>query len=749
MRDEPAQMPKPMEESKVSDLTKDQEAAYGMMLMMHKIFILKGYAGTGKTYLLKHFMKESGTTGRVIITAPTHKAVGIANGDSTIHSYLSLKIKTKEDKQILTQAYFMDNIVDGDILVIDEASMISRELLGYILDAQDKYNLKVIFIGDPCFKKGTKVLMYDGSIKNIENIEIGDSVMGKDSNPRIVLKKCSGISEFYKISQKCGASYNVTPNHKIAFKRRIIGKENERYKSYGDNPLIIASEAYKMSEKFHEVFGGYISGLVQFKRKDVFIDPYYLGFWLGDGDSTTTRVSTPDLEIIDFCTEYSNKLSLFCNYKWYANKNYFRISIGRSKKGGSAKNPLLEKFREYGLINNKRIPNEYLINSEHIRLNLLAGLIDSDGSYDEKGTRYSFSNKNEILFNNVKTLATQLGFRCNDRVFKNDNKTLYIYGDICRIPCKIKRKIAVRSAIKKTNTTKLSISKEGFGEYFGIEVDNDNLFLLEDCTVVSNCQIPPVGEKVSPVWELDVPNYTLTDIVRQARGSNIISLATAIREGDAYTNGVTRFVNNIDVFQGDIKMLKKFYLKCMEDDGNFPQIISYRNKIVDSSNIWARNIVKNHPLDAFLAGEEVYIRSVGEDQIHKLEDIVEIVEITKPQKYYERMVDYPFNIIKVYVASHKGEEWLSIPATEHDVRIIQQNKNAMAVRAKSKSGSWGEFWKFTYSISEIKHIYSMTCHRSQGSTFKHVAVNCNDISSKRLMYTAVTRASEKLFLFRQ
>lgn len=398
-------------DSSYGGLTDDQTEGHGLMSQMYDMFTLKGYAGTGKTYLLQNFIRSIKTKD-VVVTAPTHKAVGVANGNCTIHSYLSLKIKHKEDKQVLTQAYFTDNIREGVIVIIDESSMVSRELLGYILDAQEKYNLKLIFIGDPA-------------------------------------------------------------------------------------------------------------------------------------------------------------------------------------------------------------------------------------------------------------------------------------------------------------------------------------------------QIPPVGERISPVWELDNPSFTLTDIVRQARGSNIISLATALREGSVDQGGVTEFVDNKQVFTGGINELKKFYLECMEDEGNFPQIISYRNKIVDSSNIWARNIVKNNPTDAFLPGEEVYIRSVGEDQVHKLEDIVRIEEITKPFKYDERKVDYSFNVIRLYVTSHKGEEWLMIPSTPKDVEIIQKNKNAMAKRAKNKQEPWGNFWKFTYSISEVKHIYSMTCHRSQGSTFKNVVVNCNDISSDRLFYTATTRASEKLFLFIQ
>ena len=54
-----------------SSLTEDQEIAKGMMTQMHDTFILKGYAGTGKTYLLKDFIRDAPTRS-ITITAPTH-----------------------------------------------------------------------------------------------------------------------------------------------------------------------------------------------------------------------------------------------------------------------------------------------------------------------------------------------------------------------------------------------------------------------------------------------------------------------------------------------------------------------------------------------------------------------------------------------------------------------------------------------------------------------------------------------------
>jgi hypothetical protein len=80
---------------------------------------------------------------------------------------------------------------------------------------------KIVVIGKPgCFKKGTKVLMFDGSLKNVEDIQVGDKIMGDDSNLRTVLELCRGTEEMYKIEQKCKKAepYIVNKNHKLVIK---------------------------------------------------------------------------------------------------------------------------------------------------------------------------------------------------------------------------------------------------------------------------------------------------------------------------------------------------------------------------------------------------------------------------------------------------------------------------------------------------------------------------------------------------
>lgn len=50
-----------------------------------------------------------------------------------------------------------------------------------------------------CHAKGTKILMYDGSMKNVEDIKVGDCLVGDDGKKRTVLELHRGIDKLYEI----------------------------------------------------------------------------------------------------------------------------------------------------------------------------------------------------------------------------------------------------------------------------------------------------------------------------------------------------------------------------------------------------------------------------------------------------------------------------------------------------------------------------------------------------------------------
>ena len=81
---------------------------------------------------------------------------------------------------------------------------------------------KIVIIGKPgCFIRGTKVLMYDGTTKNVEDVQVGEVVMGDDSTPRNVVELCHNTEPMYKIIPTKGEGYTVNESHKLVLKHSI------------------------------------------------------------------------------------------------------------------------------------------------------------------------------------------------------------------------------------------------------------------------------------------------------------------------------------------------------------------------------------------------------------------------------------------------------------------------------------------------------------------------------------------------
>ena len=106
---------------------------------------------------------------------------------------------------------------------------------------------------------------------------------------------------------------------------------------------------------------------VKYSQKDLPIPPYVLGCWLGDGESGGGRMVTNDIEIIENIESYG--------YVTMKNKADFMYGIYGLQK----------QLRISKLLNNKHIPNSYLFSSIEQRIELLQGLMDTDGYVDKLG----------------------------------------------------------------------------------------------------------------------------------------------------------------------------------------------------------------------------------------------------------------------------------------------------------------------------------------------------------------------------
>lgn len=372
-----------------------------------------------------------------------------------------------------------------------------------------KYNLTykrgIILWGPPgCHAAGTKVLMYDGTVKSVEDVVVGDFLIGPDSKSREVLQLRHGQDYMYRIIPVKGDSFIVNGHHILSLKRSKDKETNyPKILNCSVNDYMSLSKCAQRSFKLWHT-------AIEFNalENNILLDPYFLGLWLGDGHEGNTAISTADKEIKDFIFNFAKINSLNITEQKKTDSicsSYYLVGLG-----GKNTNPLRNVLKKLNVFNNKHIPQQYLTGSRATRLALLAGLIDTDGGYETaswrnrekfkkkgwKGT-FNISQKRNLLSEQIVFLAKSLGFGVTSKKryktiknigFREEYNCICIFGNINEIPVKIARKKALKGLPNKDplRTGIKSIESLGVGNYYGFTLSDDHLYLTNDFFVHHN-----------------------------------------------------------------------------------------------------------------------------------------------------------------------------------------------------------------------------------------------------------------------
>lgn len=350
-----------------------------------------------------------------------------------------------------------------------------------------------------CLGKDVKVLMFDGSTKLSQEICAGDVLMGPDSCPRNVLKIDSGISNLYEVSPKKGEKWICNDEHIFTVHDQYITRSMRLYNS--EKTSNIVDKHIKEILKFQKNNGeiGHLKLVrtgVEFKEKDLPIDPYLLGLWLAEGTKHKGNpyfsICKQDSDIIDYLLSYPLPKGIECKIK-DDSENCVQVRF----VGDGSKNIFREEFKKcIDELGNVFITQDYLINSMKNRLRLLAGLIDGDGYKKSDGCCFSISTKWESLGEGIVYLVRSLGlyssYKWKRSTIKSRNFEAYYFrigisGHTEIIPNVLSRKRASkRKQIKDVLHTGFSLKPIGKGAWFGFTVDGDNRYLLGDFTITHN-----------------------------------------------------------------------------------------------------------------------------------------------------------------------------------------------------------------------------------------------------------------------
>tara|TARA_R110002073_G_scaffold330784_1_gene514882 strand:+ start:9412 stop:13749 length:4338 start_codon:yes stop_codon:yes gene_type:complete len=366
-----------------------------------------------------------------------------------------------------------------------------------------------------CHIKDTPIMLSNGKIKMVQNITLEDKLMGDDSTPRNVLALGNGIEKMYRIEQIKGDDYIVNESHILSLKMTKAGKKGDKHQTIlgrryfkGDIVDICIKDYQSLPKYLQECLKGYKVGL-DFSEKELDLEPYALGYWLGDGNSNTTIITTAEHEVVEYFNEYANKLGLELKQgirsETTRHDYHYQIKT-KTTKNISKENTFNNYLKNYNLINNKHIPEIYKCNSRENRLKLLAGLIDSDGYCNKVNNSLEITQKNKKLADDILFLVRSLGFcgtmkECTKScMYKGEKRCGQYYRIIIsgsgreEIPTLLERKRPKEhKQIKDGLNTGIRIVPLEEDKYYGFQIDGNSRFLLGDFTVTHNTSLAKRG----------------------------------------------------------------------------------------------------------------------------------------------------------------------------------------------------------------------------------------------------------------
>lgn len=327
---------------------------------------------------------------------------------------------------------------------------------------------------------GTELLTPNGWVK-IDDIKAGDSVPAPDGTWALVTDTSEVFEdrELYRVTTSDGRTLDADAEHLWTIRDRARRRLSETlttadlltrgttYGSRGTNRFVLPRQ--------HAIqIGDHASW-----------EPYLVGYWLGDGFSSGARLAVGDEDL------YHITKMIRTGYRVQEASGCWRVSVPA----------LLPKLKKFNLIGNKHIPDEYMMSSIDSRLELLRGLMDSDGTIGTDGkNKVSFTSTNKTLVTQVRDLVRSLGWKAgiDTGPAKIDGRTVGSYWRCSWVVCssdpnpfKISRKanrVSMHKADDRRFTVTIkSIEPIGRGDSRCIKIDReDGLFLAGKDLVVTH-----------------------------------------------------------------------------------------------------------------------------------------------------------------------------------------------------------------------------------------------------------------------
>lgn len=379
-----------------------------------------------------------------------------------------------------------------------------------------------------CHRGDDRVLMHDGTTKAASEVAVGDALMGPDSSPRHVTELHTGFDEMYRITTTNGQTMVVNGAHILVLRQTCKKGSNKqthlkRRKDFrGANPTMeISVRDYLERAKkntFKHIWKLFSVG-VEFPSQLITVDPYSLGVLLGDGSlKGSVGITTMDQEIADVAADVAATYGLRVRVSAKLDNKAKTYYIVGSK---NTKNPLVEELRGLGVYGtssgDKFIPHTYKVNSVAVRTSVLAGLIDTDGSYE--GGCYTYTTKSQRLANDFAFVARSLGLRATlsstEKYCQTGGGGRYwrvcISGDLEKIPVRLRHKKA-GPRLQKKNVSSFGFSVEKLADnerFYGWSLTGDRRYLTDSFLVTHNTGLGKSLVIARLLWRIGLPGIVV------------------------------------------------------------------------------------------------------------------------------------------------------------------------------------------------------------------------------------------------
>lgn len=303
-----------------------------------------------------------------------------------------------------------------------------------------------------CFALNTPILMYDGSIKLIQDILVGDYVMGDDCKPRTVLSLGSGVDELYTVHQEYGMQYTVNSDHILCLRPcSVIAVDTETICSmyYIEND-IVKYHSFDSLDDMH-TFGEQLPSV----PKD-----YILEITVAEYLRIPCAVRTQWLRGYCIQVEYDNKEEIDAELAY-----------------GIGKNLILEQVT--------RVPSSIVYSPLKTRLLAIAGIVDVAGRLFKDSDNVHIPIGSFSIAITVFYMMRSCGVLCNYRKDSSGKYIIIAHKHLLDILPSPKGSF-LDQAEKRYRTTIISVSPAGKGDYYGFTIDGNGRFVLGDCTVTHN-----------------------------------------------------------------------------------------------------------------------------------------------------------------------------------------------------------------------------------------------------------------------